>query len=225
MPFETSLSPYVNHNRCYSAVSPALVPKDYASVDANHPLSSDDVSKVSKNILDADDNSNTEDEVKLSEDQQKFLILSRNFYPEENYPDQLPVASSYPGYNPAKLYNPYQGRIQELPVSPYSSGTGDFPRPGKSPDFGTSDFGNYSEDKPKNDCDEQENKMFTQDEESSDPYLQKPIYSWMVDSRHNTKSRQQHMYDGNKEHLSTFLGESLFITFTIFIYLHTDDPM
>nr|CAA06645.1 hox3 [Cupiennius salei] len=207
MPFETSLSPYVNHNRYFSAVSPALVSKDYASVDANHPLSTDDVCDDSKTVLDPDDNSNTEDDVKLPEEQQKFLILSRNFYPEESCPNPIPVTSSYTAYNPSKLYNPYPTRIQELSVSPFSSGTGECPRSGKSPEFGAPNFGTFAEDKPKNDCDDREHKMFNQDEETSDPYLQKPIYPWMVDSRHNTKSRQQQMYDRNKEHLNHFLGE------------------
>lgn len=207
MPFETSLSPYANHNRCYSAVSPALVPKDYTSVEVNHPLSSDDVCEDSKNILNADENSNVEEDVKLSEEQQKFLIASRNYYQEENCPNPIPVALSYPAFNPAKLYNPYPGRIHDLSVSPFSTGTKDCLQSGKNHEFGGTDFESYSEDKPKNDCDDQEQKMFTQDEDTNESYLQKPIYPWMVDSRHNTKSRQP-MYDGNKEHLNHFLGET-----------------
>lgn len=205
MPFETSLSPFVNHNRYYSAVSPEL--KDYSSVDANHPLSSDDVCEDSKTLQDADDNSNTEEDAKLTDDHRKFLILSRNFYPDDNCQNQISVTSSYQPYNTAKLYNPYPTRIQDLPVNPYSSGAEDGPGSGKNPEFGAPEFGTCSEDKLKNDCDDQEHKMFTQDEETSDPYLQKPIYPWMVDSRHNTKSRQPQMYEGNKDHLNHFLGK------------------
>lgn len=207
MPFETSLSPYANHNRYYSAVSPALVSKDYASVDVTHPLSSDDICEDSKIILEADENSNPDKDVKEFDDQQKFLILSRSFYQEGNCSDQIPITSSYPTYSSPKLFNSYSTRTQELSVSPFSTGNEDCPRSGKSPQFGSSDFGSFSEDKPKNDCDEQEYKMFAQDEDTSDPYLQKPIYPWMVDSRHNTKSRQQQMmYEGNKEHINPFLG-------------------
>lgn len=214
MPFETSLSPYANHNRYYS-VSPALITKDYTSVDTNHPLSSDDICENSKNLLDADEDSN--EDAKLSEDQQKFLILQRNFYPEENCSNQVPITSSYQTYSPGKLFNSYPVRIQEQTVSSFSSGTGDCPLSGKSPEFGSLEFENFSEDKPKNDCDEQERKMFTQDEDVSDPYLQKPIYPWMVDSRHNTKTRQQQiMQDGNKEHLNPFLGKLKFLNYVCF---------
>ncbi|KAF8785619.1 Homeobox protein Hox-A3 like protein [Argiope bruennichi] len=206
MPFETTLSPYVNKNSCYTSISPALVSKDYnggGAVEINHPQNREDVGENSQNALEVDDN---EDESKLEDEQDKLLILSRNFYPEANCPVQIPTSLPL---NTGKLFNPYQGRVQSLSMSPFSSHCEEeSPRSGKSPSFESSHYVDYRDEKLKDPiCEDQEQKLFIPVEESNDVFTNKPIYPWMVDSRHNTKNRQQQVYDAEKEQFTQFMGE------------------
>ncbi|CAL1261381.1 unnamed protein product [Larinioides sclopetarius] len=206
MPFETTLSPYVNKNSCYTSISPALVSKDYnggGAVEINHPQNREDMGENSQNTLDLDDK---EDESKLEDEQDKLLILSQNFYPEANCPVQIPTSLPL---NTGKIFNPYQGRVQSLSMSPFSSHCEDeSPRSGKSPSFESSHYVDYRDEKLKDPiCEDQEQKLFIPAEESSDVFTNKPIYPWMVDSRHNTKNRQQHVYDAEKEQFNQFMGE------------------
>ncbi|XP_035228604.1 homeotic protein proboscipedia-like [Stegodyphus dumicola] len=209
MPFETSLSSFVN-NSCYTSASLTLLSKDYnggGPEEINHPRNEGNLSEDSKNLLSADDNSNNVVDEKLSEDQKKYLLLPQNFYQQGNCPNSAPVAS-YSSLSSGKLYNPYQGRIPSQSMSPFSSQIAEeCSRSAKSPAFESSNYRDYREDKPKNaEREEQEQKMFAPGEESSDGFEHKPIYPWMVDSRHNTRNRQ-HIYEGEKEQFNQFMGE------------------
>ncbi|GFV28243.1 uncharacterized protein TNCV_679311 [Trichonephila clavipes] len=209
MPFETTLSSYVNKNSCYNSISSALVSKDYnggEAVEINLPQTKEEVGEDSQNALDVDDKSNNEIKSKLETEQEKFLLLSRNFYQEGNCPTSLPASLAYSTFNTGKLFNPYQGRIQSLSMSPFSSHCEEeSPRSGKSPSYESSNYVDYRDDKLKDMASEdQEPKLFIPTEDSNDVFVNKPIYPWMV---HNTKNRQQQVYVGVKEQFNQFLGK------------------
>lgn len=184
MPFESTLSSYVSDSPCYPSNSPGLVvAKDFnGALDIGHPREDDD----------QDDASNDRT------DQDKFLILSRNFYQE--VPGSVPA---YGGFNAGKVFNPYQGRL-----SFSSSGTHfeeESPRTPKSPPF-ESPYMDYAEKlKDAVACEEQEQKLFMAEEES-EVFVHKSIYPWMV---HNTKNRQQQVQEGDKEQFNQYLGKIL----------------
>ncbi|GIY52674.1 homeobox protein HOX3 [Caerostris darwini] len=213
MPFETTLSPYVNKNSCCISISPALVSEDYNEGDImkyNHPQTTDQVGEDSQNALDIDVNIKNDNETKL-EDEDKFLILPRNFYQEGNCPTSVPVSVPYSSFNSGKLFTPYQGRIQSnLSMLPFSSHCEEeSPRSGKSPSFEPSHYVDYNDDKLKDaSCEEQDQKIFLPAEESNDAFVNKPIYPWMVDARHNTKNRQQQIFDGDKGHFNQYMALS-----------------
>lgn len=186
MPFESTLSSYVSDSPCYPSNSPGLVvaSKDFnGALDIGHPREQDD---------DQDDNSNDRT------DQDKFLVLSRNFYQE--VPGSVPA---YGGFNAGKVFNPYQGRL-----SFSSSGTHfeeESSRSAKSPPF-ESPYLDYAEKlKDAVACEEQEQKLFMAEEES-EVFVHKSIYPWMV---HNTKNRQQQVQEGDKEQFNQYLGKIL----------------
>ncbi|GIX71855.1 hypothetical protein CEXT_492721 [Caerostris extrusa] len=108
---ETTLSPYVNKNSCCISISPALVSEDYNEGDImkyNHPQTTEQVGEDSQNALDIDVNIKNDNETKL-EDEDKFLILPRNFYQEGNCPTSVPVFRTLLIFQLRKTFHPYQG--------------------------------------------------------------------------------------------------------------------
>lgn len=201
MPFESTLSSYVSDSGCYTSNSPGLVGKDFP----NGPLEVAHAEEDSENPLDVDDTSN--DEARI--DQDKFLLLSsRNFY--QDVPTSIPPTSvPFGTFNSGKVFNPYQGRLSLSNFEEENS------RPAKSPTaFEPSNFVDYAEKlKDAVGCEEQDQKLFMTEEDGGDVFVNKPIYPWMVDSRHNTKNRQPQAYDGDKEQFNQYLGKFLFTLF------------
>nr|BBD75283.1 hox3-B protein [Parasteatoda tepidariorum] len=208
MPFKTSLSPYINNNSCYATASPDLVAKGFdggGSGDQNDHPHDEDSSGNSQVILDIEDTSNHDEGSQLDEEQQKLLLLSRSLCQEQNSPPVAP--STYTSaFTSIKLFNPFQGRLQNLsPFSPQLEEE-ETPRDDKSPSFDNVEYLNYREDKSRN-VSSEDQKLFPSREDAEDMFVNKPIYPWMVDSRHNTKNRQSQVYESSKDQFSQYLGD------------------